>query len=237
MNKPQPPGFRGPYRRRRIIWFLLSVTAIGLFYLSRHPDSSIFGSWSLPAYLKDIGLSNSSSSARLVSDAKLQAGKPRVQEIDGLLHFVIAYPDRRLNEEGDEIAVKGLGSVRVDPEEPVDLKVYSPNGDGDWEQHVKNLRDNHPLVVFSKTYCPYSKRAKALLESYNLSPPPTIVELDTRSDGAIIQTILGRLTGRRTVPNVLLQGGSIGGSDDLALLDEQQKLVSLLEGEGLKANI
>ncbi len=154
MNKPQPPGFRGPYRRRRIIWFLLSVTAIGLFYLSRHPDSSIFGSWSLPAYLKDIGLSNSSSPARLVSDAKLQAGKPRVQEIDGLLHFVIAYPDRRLNEEGDEIAVKGLGSVRVDPEEPVDLKVYSPNGDGDWEQHVKNLRDNHPLVVFSKTYCP-----------------------------------------------------------------------------------
>lgn len=54
-------------------------------------------------------------------------------------------------------------------------------------------------------YYSFSKRAKSLLASYQLSPTPFVVELDQRSDGPVIQEILARLTGRRTVPNVLLQ--------------------------------
>lgn len=53
--------------------------------------------------------------------------------------------------------------------------------------------------------CSYSRRAKGLLESFNLSPSPFVVELDQRSDGVAIQAILSRLTGRKTVPNVILQ--------------------------------
>lgn len=51
----------------------------------------------------------------------------------------------------------------------------------------------------------YSIRAKALLAEYNLSPPPKIVEVNTRSDGPQIQAILTRLTGRATVPNIILK--------------------------------
>ena len=43
------------------------------------------------------------------------------------------------------------------------------------------------------------------MSTYELSPPPTIIELDLRSDGPIIQSVLRRLTGRGTVPNVILQ--------------------------------
>ena len=51
----------------------------------------------------------------------------------------------------------------------------------------------------------YSKKAKALLlDTYHLSPPPSVVEIDTRLDGAYIQTILMRLTSRKTVPNIIL---------------------------------
>ena len=31
-----------------------------------------------------------------------------------------------------------------------------------------------------QTYCPYSKRAKAILENYHLTPAPFVIELDIR---------------------------------------------------------
>jgi hypothetical protein len=145
------------YRRRRIIWSLLLLTLGSLFYLGTQTD--VLGTWSLPSYLKDIGLSSSSSPARLVADAKsndlVAAERPRVQEIHGLMHFVTAYSDRRLNEEESAINVTGLGLVTVDGREPVDLRVFSPTGDDDWQRHVKVLREQYPIIVFSKSYCPY----------------------------------------------------------------------------------
>lgn len=145
------------YRRRRIIWTLLVLSVISLFYLATRTENSLsFGSWSLPAYLKDIGFSSSSSPARLIADAKTDAGRPQAQEIHGLLHFVTAYPDRELNEQGETIEVDGLGPVKVEPQEAVDMKVYAPDGDRDWSTHMENLKEQHPLVVFSKSYCPYA---------------------------------------------------------------------------------
>jgi len=162
--------------------------------------------------------------------------KQRVREIDALLHFVTEHPDRRLNEEDGSINVEGVGLVKVDPEESIDFSVYSPDGDYNWESHLRVLKSEHPLVVFSKTYCPFSQRAKSLLESYSLDPPPIIVELNTRADGPLLQKILSRLTGRRTVPNVLLLGESIGGSDDIHALHEVHKLKGILEKGGLEVN-
>lgn len=80
-------------------------------------------------------------------------GRLRVQEIHGLLHFVTANPNRRLNEEEGSIDAVGLGLTKVDPSTEVDLRVFSPDGDDDWQQYVKDLRKKYPLIVFSKTYC------------------------------------------------------------------------------------
>ena len=78
-----------------------------------------------------------------------------MQELHGLLHFVTSHGERRLNEEeGNTISVVGMGSVQVNPTEKVDLRVYSPDGDDHWQDHLKTLKEEHPLVVFSKTYCP-----------------------------------------------------------------------------------
>jgi glutaredoxin len=56
----------------------------------------------------------------------------------------------------------------------------------------------------------------------------------TAEDGAVIQQILGRLTGRRTVPNILIQGNSIGGSDDVHALHASDKLVALFTENGVR---
>lgn len=50
--------------------------------------------------------------------------------------------------------------------------------------------------------------------------------------GSAIQDVLLERTGRRTVPNVMVQGTSIGGADDLALLDEARNLITKVEELG-----
>ena len=69
--------------------------------------------------------------------------------------------------------------------------------------------------------------AKAiLLGRYRIVPAPFVVELDEHPLGPQLQAELERTTGRRTVPNVLISGKSIGGGDDVAALDVGGELVN-----------
>ena len=82
------------------------------------------------------------------------------------------------------------------------------------------------VIIFSKSYCPYSKKAKhILLEKYKITPPPYVVELDLHPLGQPLQNYVGGLTGRKTVPNILIQAKSIGGGDDVQALDQSGKLI------------
>ncbi|EAT83715.1 hypothetical protein HBI56_063870 [Parastagonospora nodorum] len=84
-----------------------------------------------------------------------------------------------------------------------------------------------PVIVFSKSYCPHSKKAKhILLDKYRILPEPHVVELDLHPLGPKLQELLAHMTGRRTVPNVLLVGKSIGGGDEMQELDETDTLAS-----------
>ena len=80
------------------------------------------------------------------------------------------------------------------------------------------------VIIFSKTYCPYSKKAKAVFARYGITPAPYIVELDEHPLGPRLQDQLERSTGRRIVPNVLVNGVSVGGGDDVAAFDEKGEL-------------
>lgn len=92
---------------------------------------------------------------------------------------------------------------------------------------------NPPAIIFSKSYCPHSKAAKhILLEKYHIVPDPYVVELDLHPLGAKMQQALAHMTGRRTVPNVLLMGKSIGGGDDMIELDETDALVEKFKTMG-----
>lgn len=60
------------------------------------------------------------------------------------------------------------------------------------------------------------------------------MELDKHEIGPQLQTRLAELTGRRTVPNVLITGVSIGGGDDVAELDAKGTLISKVKELGGK---
>lgn len=92
------------------------------------------------------------------------------------------------------------------------------------------------VIIFSKSYCPHSKRAKSiLLDKYIIDPAPYVVELDQHPQGAQLQALLAEKTGRRTVPNTLINGVSIGGGDDVAELDSKKTLIDkIIEFGGKK---
>ncbi|KAK6915148.1 Glutaredoxin [Dillenia turbinata] len=91
---------------------------------------------------------------------------------------------------------------------------------------VKNTISSHRIVIFSKSYCPYCKRAKAVFKELN--EVPHVVELDQRDDGSSIQDTLSEIVGRRTVPQVFIDGKHIGGSDDTVEAYESGELAKTL---------
>ncbi|KAK6150595.1 hypothetical protein DH2020_015527 [Rehmannia glutinosa] len=91
---------------------------------------------------------------------------------------------------------------------------------------VENAMYSNKIAIFSKSYCPYSLRAKRIFSE--LEEQPFVVELDLRDDGYKIQDVLLDMVGRRTVPQVFVNGKHIGGSDDLQAAVQSGQLQNLL---------
>jgi len=96
--------------------------------------------------------------------------------------------------------------------------------------HIQELINKYPVMVFSKSYCPYSKKAKDILSKYKLDRNYHVLELDQLSSKAAdeYQSELGKLTGATTVPRVFINGKCIGGGDDTSALDKKGDLERLL---------
>ncbi|KAK9887813.1 hypothetical protein WA026_000128 [Henosepilachna vigintioctopunctata] len=87
---------------------------------------------------------------------------------------------------------------------------------------VEALIKSNKVVIFSKTTCPYCKMAKKVFD--DMKKPYKAIELDRREDGDIIQCILGKMTGARTVPRVFVNGECLGGGSDVKELYKKGKL-------------
>ncbi|PXF45646.1 hypothetical protein BWQ96_04550 [Gracilariopsis chorda] len=116
------------------------------------------------------------------------------------------------------------------PQTAVPTAVTSPPSA---EQIAQDAIDNNPVVVFSKSYCPFCVRAKGLLAermpAIDGLPEPKIFEMDRMgSEGAAIQQYLLQKTGQRTVPNIFIAQEHIGGCDDVYGLDARGELVAKL---------
>lgn len=67
--------------------------------------------------------------------------------------------------------------------------------------YVDKVVTEHPVVVFSKSYCRDWPAVKQILDSYNLQPPyqPYVVNLNYMDNMFSIQNYLEKTTGARTV--------------------------------------
>jgi glutaredoxin 3 len=82
------------------------------------------------------------------------------------------------------------------------------------------------VQVYSTRRCPYCVRAKRLLDERGIP----FDEIDV-SDDAELRADLMRRTGRRTVPQIFIDGKAIGGFEELYALDASAELSNLLNAE------
>ncbi|KAJ7075165.1 glutaredoxin [Mycena belliarum] len=98
------------------------------------------------------------------------------------------------------------------------------------QQFVEGSIDANKIAIFSKSWCPYCKKTKALFQKEFPDETPLVVELDERDDGAAIQEYLREKTGQSSVPNVFVNKKQVGGNDKTQAAfqsGELQKLVNL----------
>jgi glutaredoxin 3 len=79
------------------------------------------------------------------------------------------------------------------------------------------------VVIYTTSYCPYCFGAKALLRAKNIE----FEEIDVGDDPAR-RGEMERRSGRRTVPQIFIDGNPIGGYDDARRLEAAGELDRLL---------
>jgi glutaredoxin 3 len=79
------------------------------------------------------------------------------------------------------------------------------------------------VVIYVTAYCPYCMAAKALLRSKDVA----FEEIDVTNDSAR-RAEMEQLSRRRTVPQIFIDGRSIGGYDDARQLEATGELDRLL---------
>ncbi|KAF9654154.1 glutaredoxin [Thelephora ganbajun] len=99
------------------------------------------------------------------------------------------------------------------------------------KQTVEDAIAGNKIVIFSKSYCPYCRKAKNLLTSdfAHLKDQIYIKELDQSPDGREIQDYLQEKTGQSTVPNIFINQRHVGGCDKVVTLKDGGKLAGLVE--------
>ena len=80
------------------------------------------------------------------------------------------------------------------------------------------------VTVYSTMFCPYCARAKRLLDQKGVAYREIEVDFDAKARQEMSQ----RAGGRRTVPQIFIDGRHIGGCDDLVALDRTGGLDPLL---------
>ncbi|WP_454840078.1 glutaredoxin 3 [Pseudomonas hormoni] len=79
------------------------------------------------------------------------------------------------------------------------------------------------VTLYTTDTCPYCRNAKALLASRGIAAQ----EFNVQSEPGKFQEMLSR-SGRRSVPQIFIGDTHVGGFDELAKLDRQGGLLSML---------
>ncbi|CEK09825.1 glutaredoxin 3 [Legionella hackeliae] len=81
------------------------------------------------------------------------------------------------------------------------------------------------VIMYSTAYCPYCSRARDLLDKKGVTYTDIRVDDEPGKRDEMIEK-----SGRRTVPQIFINGQHIGGCDDMYELERQGHLDKLLRG-------
>ncbi len=81
------------------------------------------------------------------------------------------------------------------------------------------------VEIYTWSTCPFSRRAKQLLDSKNIDYIEYVIDGDERAREAMVQR---GSDGKRSVPQIFINDVHVGGSDALAQLEAEGQLDILL---------
>ena len=94
------------------------------------------------------------------------------------------------------------------------------------------MSENGAVVIYTTRFCPYCIAARRLLQHKEVDYTDIAVDGDTEARARLEQQ-----TGRSTVPQIWVGKIHVGGYDELAMLEKQGELDSLLQqAAGFKGN-
>lgn len=82
------------------------------------------------------------------------------------------------------------------------------------------MSEQPPIEIYTRSWCGFCFQAKNLLERKGLE----YTEYDVEADSDKLTEMLSRSEGRRTVPQVFIDGEGIGGYTELARLESAGQL-------------
>ena len=80
------------------------------------------------------------------------------------------------------------------------------------------------VTMYTARFCPYCLRARSLLKKKGID----YEEISVGGDNSLWDE-MEKLSNRNTVPQIFINGQSVGGYDDIAALDRNNELDTLLE--------
>jgi glutaredoxin 3 len=80
------------------------------------------------------------------------------------------------------------------------------------------------IEIYTTPWCGYCARAKALLDRKGIA----YVEIDVAGTPGARDEMVKRAEGRRTVPQIFVDGRHLGDSDEIVALDRDGQLDALL---------
>ena len=82
------------------------------------------------------------------------------------------------------------------------------------------------VEIYTTTSCPFCVRAKSLLKKKGIA----FEEIDVGVDLALRDEMVRLAGGRRTVPEIFINGEIVGGFEELKALDDAGRLDQMIEG-------
>ncbi|WKY15972.1 hypothetical protein Q1695_000999 [Nippostrongylus brasiliensis] len=104
---------------------------------------------------------------------------------------------------------------------------YCDTKKDDIAERITTEIHKHKVMIYSKSYCPYSQKLKKLINRYAISDLK-IVELDKQKEMKAMQDALLKMTGRSTVPQLFVGGEFVGGHDETRAIEDRGELRKLL---------
>ncbi len=86
------------------------------------------------------------------------------------------------------------------------------------------MTSNKKVIIYTKSHCPYCVKAKQLMKIKNID----ITEIDITNNQALIEEMLLKSSGRKTVPQIFIDDFHVGGCDDLYALNDKGELDKIL---------